>query len=323
MAGYRTVFASEFVDAARETYEANFPGVPVDPRDVREITGDSIREATGLSAFDVLEGSPPCASFSVSGRREQTWDQERHYSDGKVQRVDDLFFEFVRLLREIGPRAFVAENVEGLVIGKAKGYFLRVEAAMKTAGYRVEARVVDAQWLGVPQRRKRVLFVGLRDDVDATFEWPKPLPYRYSLEDAFVGLSPSAETGEGDGRYEDRDPSGPEGIGTYAIGEEWGHLTPGDSSDRYPNLVRPRSDAPSPTVTAAGGGAGTAAVTHPTERRKFRLDELRRVCGFPDDFVLTGNYRQQWERLGRAVPPPMMRAIAEKVADALIPADTS
>src|SRR5690606_1952074 len=104
----------------------------------------------------------------------------------------------------------------------------------------------------------------------------------------------------------------------YAIGAEWDKLKPGEQSERYFQLVRPHPDGPSPCVTASGGGAGgagvagsTAGVTHPTERRKFSIAELRRICGFPDDFVLTGTYAQQWERLGRAVPPVMMRHIAE------------
>jgi DNA (cytosine-5)-methyltransferase 1 len=59
-------------------------------------------------------------------------------------------------------------------------------------------------------------------------------------------------------------------------------------------------------------------VTHPTERRKFTIAELRRICGFPDDFVLTGTYAQQWERLGRAVPPPMMRAVADTLRDEIL-----
>jgi DNA (cytosine-5)-methyltransferase 1 len=102
-----------------------------------------------------------------------------------------------------------------------------------------------------------------------------------------------------------------------AIGVEWDKLRPGESSDRYFNLVRPDPDEPVPTVTQAGGNLGLASVTHPTERRKFTIAELRRLCGFPDDFVLTGSYGQKWERLGRAVPPPMMRAVAAALAEIL------
>ena len=99
-------------------------------------------------------------------------------------------------------------------------------------------------------------------------------------------------------------------ISRYAIGPEWDKLSPGEQSERYFSLVRPSLDAPSPCVTQRGGDRGDASVTHPTERRKFSIAELRRICGFPDDYILTGTYAQQWERCGRAVPPVMMSHIA-------------
>jgi DNA (cytosine-5)-methyltransferase 1 len=95
----------------------------------------------------------------------------------------------------------------------------------------------------------------------------------------------------------------------YAAGAELAKLGPGEQSARYFQLVRAPINAPSPTVTAEGGNPSIASVAHPVERRKFAIAELRRICGFPDDFVLTGTYAQQWERLGRAVPPPMMAAL--------------
>jgi site-specific DNA-cytosine methylase len=103
-----------------------------------------------------------------------------------------------------------------------------------------------------------------------------------------------------------------------AVGREWDKLDVGGQSDKYLNLIRPDADQPCPTVTQLGG-TSAASVTHPYERRKFSIAELRRICGFPDDFILTGTYSQQWERLGRAVPPPMMRAIAEALEGVLKP----
>lgn len=107
-------------------------------------------------------------------------------------------------------------------------------------------------------------------------------------------------------------------ISRFAIGEEWDKLRPGEQSDRYFQLVRPAADEPAPTITAAGGNSSTVGVTHPTEKRKFSIAELRRICGFPDDFVLTGTYAQQWERLGRAVPPVMMSHVAATVRDEIL-----
>ncbi|ABS14226.1 DNA cytosine methyltransferase [Brucella anthropi] len=310
MAGFRVLFASEFIEAARETYLANArPGTIVDGRDIRQVTADEILAATGLKPgeLDVFDGSPPCASFSTAGKREKAWGQVKKYSDSE-QRVDDLFFEYARLLRQLKPKVFVAENVSGLIKGTAKGYFLEILAALKACGYRVEARLLDAQWLGVPQARQRLIFMGVREDLGLNPVFPKPLSYRYSISDALPWLTNGiAVTVEAEAD-----------IGRFAIGEEWDKLNPGGQSDRYFQLVRPDPNEPSPTITAAGGTASLAGVTHPTEKRKFSIAELRRIGGFPDDFKLTGTYAQQWERIGRAVPPVMMSHIAATVRDEIL-----
>src|SRR5690606_3560785 len=103
----------------------------------------------------------------------------------------------------------------------------------------------------------------------------------------------------------------------YATGREWYNVPVGGASKKYFQLVRPNPRFPSPTITASGGNPGIASVAHPYQCRKFDIRELRRLCSFPDDFVLTGTYAQQYERLGRAVPPILMKAIAESVAGIL------
>lgn len=323
MAGYRVLWANEFIHAAREVYEANHPGVPVDGRTIREITGAEILAATGLvrGEIDVLEGSPPCASFSTAGKRERDWGKVKKYSDA-AQRTDDLFFDFIRIVEDIQPRVFVAENVSGLVKGTAKGYFKRVLRAMKDAGYRVEARLLDAQWLGVPQARQRIIFVGVRNDLERSPVFPTPLPYRYSVRDALPWIA-EIESQAGVRNHANWAVNvkvippvndGP-ALDGYAVGREWDTIAPGEASDKYFQLVKPKLGEPCPTITQRGGDPSVASVTHPTERRKFTIAELRRICGFPDDFILTGTYAQQWERLGRAVPPPMMAAVAAAIRD--------
>jgi site-specific DNA-cytosine methylase len=106
-------------------------------------------------------------------------------------------------------------------------------------------------------------------------------------------------------------------IRRFAIGPEWDKLKQGESSGKYFQLVRTSAARPSPTITASGGQVGIAGPTHFVEPRKFTLGELRRICSFPDDFQLTGTYEQRWERLGRAVPPVMMKHIATSVATTL------
>lgn len=307
MAGYQIGAASEFIAAARETYHANYPETPIDDRDVRTVSGADLRRLANLSPsdeIDVLEGSPPCASFSTAGKRDAAWGQVKTYSDS-AQRSDDLFLEYARLVAELRPRVFVAENVSGLVKGSAKGYFKLILHALKAPGYRVEARLVDASWLGVPQARLRLIFIGVRDDLDTQPRFPTPLPYRYSISDAIANIKNDAAA------------LAEASIVDHAIGREWAKLRPGEQSDRYFQLVRTDPDKPSPTITAAAGNAGTAGVAHPSEPRKFTIAELRRLCAFPDDFALTGTYRQQWERLGRSVPPVMAYHVAVAVRSIL------
>lgn len=337
MAGFKVIWASEFIPAAQETYRANMSaGTILDTRDIRQVQPADFLAATGLApgALDLLDGSPPCASFSTAGKREAGWGKVKAYSD-TTQRTDDLFHEFIRLVAGIQPKVFVAENVSGLVKGTAKGYFLEILAGLKGAGYQVTARVLDAQWLGVPQMRQRLIFVGVRNDLGLAPAHPKPLPYRYSVRDALPWITKALRDNRGafgnGGTIIDK-PSPTvlsDSVGThwveaetdisrFAIGAEWDNLKPGEGSDKYLNLKRTRVDGPSHAISAEGGNQSTAGVVHPYEKRKFSIAELRRICGFPDDFILTGTYSQQWERLGRAVPPVMMAAIAATVRDQIL-----
>lgn len=345
MAGFRVLWANEFVPAAQDTYRANHPDTILDSRDIRQITGQSILDAIGMKAgeLDVLDGSPPCASFSTSGKRERDWGEVKAYSDTK-QRTDDLFFEFSRLLAELQPKTFVAENVSGLVKGTAKGYFIEILKTLKACGYQVDAKLLDSQWLGVPQMRQRIIFVGVRNDLVSTYGvrpvHPAPLPYNYSVREAIPWIKAQGDNG-GFGKGQMRPANKPSptigaGVNTgnghfppslveaetdisrYAIGAEWDTIQPGQSSEKYFSLVKPSLDRPCNTVTSSGGNPTAASVVHPTEKRKFSIAELKRICAFPDDFILTGTYSQQWERLGRAVPPVMMSHVAAAIRDEVL-----
>ena len=340
MAGFKVAWASEFIPAAQETYRANHPDTILDTRDIRTVQPEEVLAALKMQPgdLDLLDGSPPCASFSTAGKREAGWGKVKKYSDG-AQRTDDLFHEFIRLVRGIRPKVFVAENVSGLVKGTAKGYFLEILAAMKASGYRVTCRVLDAQWLGVPQQRQRTIFVGVREDLKLDPVHPKPLPYRYSVRDALPWItdarqtevfnepdrvftdtpSPSVTTlGIGAKRNDSVVVEAETDISRYAIGAEWDKLKQGEQSEKYFSLQRCSETEPSPCVQASHGNLSTAGITHPTEKRKFTIAELRRICAFPDDFILTGSYAQQWERLGRAVPPVMMAAVAATIRDEIL-----
>jgi DNA (cytosine-5)-methyltransferase 1 len=345
MAGFRVLYASEFIDAARETYKANAaPYTFVDGRDIREVKAEDILDAIKMNPgeLDLFDGSPPCASFSTAGKREKGWGKVKKYSD-KEQRTDDLFFEYSRLIRGIKPKVFIAENVSGLVKGTAKGYFLEILKELKSCGYRVTCKVLDAQWLGVPQSRQRTIFVGVREDLGIDPVHPKPLPYRYTIREALPWITKVVHDTSGQfsvGDVTDRpSPAITVGVNSvnslhfkidgpvvesesditgYCTGKEWDKLRPGEQSKKYFNLVRVDPDSPSPTICASHGSRGIASITHPTERRKFSIAELKRIGGFPDDFILAGTYAQQWERIGRAVPPVMMSHIAAAIRDQIL-----
>lgn len=342
MAGFRILWASEFIDAARDSYRANKADYTIlDGRDIREVTAAEILTAIKMQPgeLDLFDGSPPCASFSTAGKREAGWGKVKKYSD-KSQRTDDLFFEYTRLLQGLQPKVFIAENVSGLVKGAAKGYFLEILRALKDCGYRVSCRVLDAQWLGVPQSRQRTIFIGVREDLGMDPVHPKPLPYRYSVREALPWIKEVRQievynepdrvacdepcptvtnSGIGAKRIEKVVVEAETDISRYAIGKEWDKIgKPGGQSDKFFQLTRPDLDGPCGCITASGGNTSTASVTRPTEKRKFTIAELRRICAFPDDFILTGTYAQQWERLGRAVPPVMMSHIAATLRDAIL-----
>ena len=120
MAGYKVLWANEFIPAAIDTYKANHLGTIVNTSDIRKLKPEEILDEIGLRVgdLDLFDGSPPCASFSMSGKREKLWGEVKKYSDTE-QRVDDLFFEYVRLVRGLRPKVFMAENVAGLDMGKA------------------------------------------------------------------------------------------------------------------------------------------------------------------------------------------------------------
>lgn len=337
MAGYKVRWANEFIPAAQECYKLNHADSILDTRDIRQVQPEDILQATGLGVgeIDIFDGSPPCASFSTAGKREAGWGKVKDYSDTK-QRTDDLFFEYARLLRGLQPKVFVAENVSGLIKGTAKGYFLLILKELKDCGYNVKAKVLDAQWLGVPQMRQRLIFVGVRNDLGIEPAHPKPLAYQYSVRDALPWIvrqaiannvyedataapartvlsstgrrSSSTLPGEALGYIEaESDISG------YAIGAEWDNTPIGGGNNKFFSLRRAAINGSSHAVTAEGGNTSLASVTHPTEKRKFSIAELKRICAFPDDFQFVGTYAQQWERMGRAVPPVMMMHIAKTV----------
>lgn len=275
MAGYKVLWANEFVPIAQESYKANHPDSYLDKRDIRQIKPTEILNQIGLNQgeLDLFDGSPPCQAFSTAGKREKGWGKEKKYEHGAKQCNEDLFFEYIRILKGLMPKVFIAENVSGLLKGTAKGYFLEILKGLKESGYNVKCKLLDAQWLGVPQMRQRAIFIGVRNDLNKDPVFPKPLKYRYSVSDAI-----------GD------------------IIEQYSYDTKGQFTK-----VNHNGQNPCNTITLCN--------SHHIKinKRKFTIAEVKRICAFPDDYILKGTYAQQWERLGNSVPPVMMYHISKEI----------
>ena len=123
-----------------------------------------------LYELDILDGSPPCSSFSMAGNREKDWGKEKIFREGQeLQVLDTLFFDFIDLAKELQPKVVVAENVKGLLLGEAKEYVIKIYKEFDKAGYYVQHFLLDASKMGVPQRRERVFFIALRKDLATPF----------------------------------------------------------------------------------------------------------------------------------------------------------
>jgi DNA (cytosine-5)-methyltransferase 1 len=123
-----------------------------------------------LYNLDILDGSPPCSSFSMAGNREKDWGKEKKFREGQAEQVlDNLFFDFIDLAKALQPKVVVAENVKGLLQGEAKSYVRRIYDEFDKAGYYCQHWLLNASKMGVPQRRERVFFICLRKDLAKPF----------------------------------------------------------------------------------------------------------------------------------------------------------
>jgi site-specific DNA-cytosine methylase len=169
LAGFQPRLAVEWDDHAAACYRLNFPSTPLFHGDVGKLSDAEALEFAGLAEgeLSVLDGSPPCQGFSTAGNRQ--------LADGR----NHLFLEYVRLLKAFRPRAMVMENVPGIALGKMKLVFLDVMGELRAAGYRVRCAVLNAADYGVPQARRRAIFVGVRDDLDGEPAFPAPCVRRH------------------------------------------------------------------------------------------------------------------------------------------------
>lgn len=298
MAGYDVVWANEFVESAYTTYQLNMPSTHVDTRDIRQVTADDIMQVMGIEQgeLDLFDGSPPCVSFSTAGKREKLWGVETD-TYGKKQTNDDLSFEYIRLLSGLMPKVFVMENVSGLVKGVSKGYFIEILGRLKAVGYQVAVKLLNASWLGVPQMRERLIFVGVRNDLGIAPAHPKPLPYQYVLQDAFDSIENNVIEPETD-------------ISKTEMYKDWHETKLGHFHHHHFSLGRPNASKPCFTITSAS--STSYGVFHPFEPRRFTLTEIVAISSFPKGFQFL-DYKSGVAIMGNSVPPVMMYHVAKTI----------
>ena len=302
-AGYSILSAVEFIPEAAKTYRANFPGTFVYETDIRDIRGSDILNRFGLERgeVDVLEGSPPCSDFSQQRNMGNTTKGTfKVYSETR-QRVDDLFLEYARILGEVSPKVFVAENVANLKNNPDYYHYFRERLSNAGEGYIVQDKVIDFSSLGVPQSRKRIIFMGVRKDIGLSPVFPTtsyevPLTTKDAIGD-LIDSAPDMQMTDLEQFYSKLIPVG---AGTKYLME---------LRKKYKlkimvfNHRRDVWDRPHPTLVH------NTRHIHQLKNRWLTVLEGKRIQTFPDDFVLTGNTNQQWERVGRAVPPQAYYAL--------------
>lgn len=315
MAGFDVLWANEFLPEAQQVYRDNHNGTFLNTKNIREVTAEEIMSQAGIQKgeLDIFDGSPPCDSFSISGQRDKKWGKEKRYMNSRVvQRTDDLFFVYIKLLNGLQPKFFIAENVKGLAIGKARGYLKEILNQCEEAGYIVKAQIIDFSYLGVPQARERVIIIGARKDLNVEPPIIKPFEQQTTLGESLKGVKNKRKELEWSLLRKD----------TQIYKDTCKANIDDRKIQQYSNFYKNkkcfnRSRAsfyqPCPTLTTSGG----YQLVHPTEKRNFTISELKRICSFPDDFVFNCSFLLAVERMGMSVPPLGMYYLAKEIKELL------
>jgi len=293
MAGYKELLAIEWNDNAVATFKLNFPDVPIYHGDIRKLSVEQYLELAGLrpGELDLLDGSPPCQGFSTAGKRQM----------GDVR--NQLSFEFVRLLRGLQPKVFVMENVSGLVKGKMKLIFAEIMKALKASGYQVKYQLLNAMYFHVPQSRQRLIWIGVRDDLEVEVSYPKGRKGPITVEEAIGTVCDK-------GRFL-----------TPEASKYWSRLRLGESASKYHpeghlfGLIKLHPGKVCPTLTRS---AGASKHCHWKEKRFIGIQERSILNSFPVQMRWPSSWIETYNQIGNSVPPLFMRAIASHIRQEIL-----
>lgn len=262
-----------------------------------------------LFDLDILDGSPPCSSFSMAGSREKAWGKEKHFREGQAKQVlDDLFFDYLNLVERLKPKVAIAENVKGMIQGNAKWYVKQVFDRFREIGYRPQLFLVNAADCGVPQKRERVFFCALREDIDKPklilnpkCKWISAGEATSDLQDLTDDEIRDTEPAATDLKYwsltRKGDGSGYATASTKLAGKRIGF-----------NRIKLDDNLPANTLSAQDD------LRHWSECRKLTYREWKRLGSFPDDYQAKTDKIGKY-MIGMSVPPKMMYQVAKAVIE--------
>ncbi len=353
LAGGDCRFVNEFQQVAVDTYLANWPGTPHICGDIKNVTGQQIMEMTGLKVgeLDILDGSPPCPPFSMSGTKQKGWNKEKVAYGMKQQNIEDLTWEMIRITGEMKPKVVICENVKGLTMDYAKQHLDRMVADFEKEGYTTTYKVMNGIHFGVPQKRQRVFIVSVRNDVldDIGMPWmlisslfPEGADEEPTLEDAIGDLRLDNENRveavelidamKKSAKYKwmKRLPKNPDrvvSVGDDVVGpwydkviahrKKWNKSIPEKKTSFYQSRRVPWNQA-SHTLSEQGLQTSLAVHLHAEEDRVYTTKESKRIMTLPEDYALTGKLNEQLARIGLMVAPMMMAYLAESIYEKVL-----
>lgn len=322
-AGFNILVGIDNDEKALETFEKNHDGSKTICGDITELSYENdIKPLIGDKRIDIIVGGPPCQGMSLSGPRK--FDDPRN----------KLYLTYIRLVDEIRPKAFVIENVPGLVSlfgGQIKDSIIEKFTKM---GYSIQYKILCASDYGVPQNRKRVVFVGTRDD-DMKFQYPKVNSNQVTCKMALSDLPALIDSlGENVQDYLCEPQNDYQFLMRAHSEKVYNHIA-ANHSDKVKKIIslvpaggnykdlpeeyintrnfhvawtRFPDDKPAPTIDT-----GHRHHFHYEYNRVPTVRECARIQSFPDDFIFVGNKTQQFRQVGNAVPPIMAQRIADQV----------
>ena len=348
LAGGDCKFVNEFQHVAIDTYLANWPNTPHICDDIKNISGKQIMEMTGIQEgeLDILDASPPCPPFSMSGTKQKGWGKEKTAYGMKQKNIEDLTWEVIRITGEMKPKVVICENVKGLTMDYASEHLQRMVNDFEAQGYTTVWKVLKGQEQGVPQKRERVFIVSVRndvlDDIGMPFMllsglFPEPEKEFATIQDAIGDLKHDNENASE--AYElveamkksakwkwlkrlQKNPDRVMSVGDDVVApfydkliahrKKWGKTIPEKKMSFYQSRRVPYNQA-SHTLSEQGLQTSLAVHLHPEEDRVFTTKESARIMTLPDDYKLTGTLNQQLARIGLMVAPICMKYLADEI----------